>query len=99
MFNYVSLGSYQVRAGYSNNLTPSVISDSIIHKYHDSGNKPAYHLGRHPPPHTSQSRSPFDTGVIVHYASMEHLLDQVFKATEYQNNIPIIMTETVCNPT
>ena len=92
-------GSYQVRAGYSNNLVPSVVSDSIVHKYQDSNNQSSYHLGRHPPPHTSNSRSPFDADVIVHYASMEHLLDEVFKATEYRNSTPIVLTETVCNPT
>lgn len=92
-------GSYQVRAGYSNNFIPTVIADSTIHKYQDDNNQTSYHLGRHPPSHTSHSRSPFDAGVVVHYASMEHLLDLVFKATEYRNSTPIVLTEAVCNPT
>lgn len=102
-------GSWQCRAGYSSSThakqqadpLPTLVVDSMVHRYQsDSSSSSAslWAVGRQMPPRTTASRSPFESGVVVHYTSMEHLLDKVLTHMAYSNELPVLMTECIGNP-
>lgn len=100
-------GSWQCRAGYSpdthagRQALPSLVVDSMVHRYQSdpsSSSASLWAVGRQAPPRTTSSRSPFESGVVVHYTSMEHLLDNVLTRMAYSSELPVLMTECIGNP-
>ena len=98
----IDCGSWQTRAGYSIKDHPSYIKDTMVHKYQLGDKEPTqWSIGRAVPPKgLASSRSPFESGVLVHHSSLEHLMDEVLTEMKFDPEVSsVVFTECPGNPT
>lgn len=99
----IDTGSWQFRAGYTNESSPSLIFDPICHRYQSKDDGGAsFQIGRNPSITSiarTSSRGPFeDEKFLCHTGTIEHIMDEMFEKLKIQNPHPVIMTEIVANP-
>lgn len=99
----IDFGSFQCRAGYGNESVPQLVFDQTVHRVADKNGQVSFAFGRNCPPGTSKnsSRSPFDSGLVVHFTSVERILDHIFeslKITGTSVDHPIIFSAPLENP-
>ncbi|PWN37790.1 actin-like ATPase domain-containing protein [Meira miltonrushii] len=102
-------GSFELRAGFaspSGESNPAVSMESVISKYKDRKNPENFLLAGSACFTDAQSRSamksPFDGDVVTNFEVMENILDYTFLQLGVQSETvdhPLLMTETLCNPT
>ncbi|GAA5936627.1 hypothetical protein JCM1841_004631 [Sporobolomyces salmonicolor] len=98
-------GATTLRAGFSSADSPAVQIDNINAKYRDRKSNRAVMLsgGEVYVDATSRSnvRSPFEGDVVCNFDVMENILDYVLLkmgVTTETLRTPVVMTETLCNP-
>ena len=101
------LGSYQIRAGWSTESTPRLSLPPVVSKYRDRKLNRTFTLAGHDAYADATSRGAaklaFDADVVSNFDVMENLLDFCFLRLGIDDSggigHPVVMTETLCNPT
>lgn len=101
-------GSFELRAGFaspSGENNPALSMENVISKYKDRKMPENFLLAGSSCFTDAQSRSamrsPFDGDVVTNFEVMENVLDYTFLQLGIQSesvNHPLLMTETLCNP-
>lgn len=102
-------GSSELRAGFASSDTssgPAFAFDNVISKFKDRKRGASYLLAGSDcyldASSRSSTRSAFDTDVVTNFDVMENVLDHTFVKLGIDGSTvphPILMTETLCNPT